>query len=154
VVFRRRRRPPRSAPQIADDNQRAYVLVEEARLRCERICAASPRTRQSSLLAALHRELGLAGYHCSEDLDATNRQLLLEQARQRATAKDAHATDEITLLVSITASARRALADHRDDDESAARMHVALMHLLCAAELLDGLVAQPPGIADSRERIR
>jgi hypothetical protein len=154
MVFRRHRRQPRSAPQIADDNQRAYVLVEEARLRCERIRAARPPTHQRSLLAALHRELGLAGYQCSEDLDATNRHLLLEQARQRATDKDAHATDDLTLLVSITASARRALADHRGDDNSAARMHVALMHLLCAGELLDGLVAQPPGIADSRARIR
>ena len=154
MVFRRRHRQNRSAPQIADEHHRAYVLIEEARVRCERIRSASPATGRRSLLVTLHRELGLAGYWCCEDIDAASRQLLLEQARRRAAEPDSHAPDELVLLVQITAAARRAIGDPPSEGDSLARMHVALMHLLCAIQSLERLVAGPHRTADSRQRIR
>ena len=61
---------------------RAYVLIEEARLRCERLEGAGPQQR----FHEVHREVGMAGLLASSKLPSWSRQVLLEAARVRSEA--------------------------------------------------------------------
>lgn len=76
--------------------QHAYVLLEEARLRCEYLLVNASGSRRR-WLQQLHRELGTAGYCASAALGTGERLQLLERARRRSLI-NAPAADRIVAL--------------------------------------------------------
>ena len=58
----------------------AYILIETARLRCE---ALAHEFSDDELLRRAHRDIGLAGYHVSNDFEAELRERSLDEAYYR-----------------------------------------------------------------------
>jgi hypothetical protein len=71
--------------QIRKLEERGYELLEECRIRCECLSAAG---FDSPELRAVHRRLGLAGYHASTWIACGARQQCLALAHERAAGGD------------------------------------------------------------------
>jgi hypothetical protein len=114
-------------------DEAAYILIEEARLRCE---GFRPRIGRelSGWFVALHREIGISGYFASERILAPRRVELLGIAAIRSTESDCTSPlDAIASLMLLALSAaERALASLDSGDH----IHLTHVHLLMAAELI------------------
>jgi hypothetical protein len=115
-----------------EQESRAYMLIEEARLRCECVDPAVV----DGWLSDLHREVGMAGLCASSRLEGWTRQILLEAARVRSESPirgvpDAETTVEITL-----GRARTAVEQCLAMPEDVEHMRQAHVHLRAARDLL------------------
>jgi hypothetical protein len=126
-------RPSRDLPDWSEnDQERAYALLEEARLRCEQYMAGRHTDADRVSLREIHRELGLAGWQAGTELDVNRRLALLDGARQRSTTAMFHPAQSSHALVAAAIIAEDALADTQWNEH----LHLARLHLLCAMGLL------------------
>lgn len=66
------------------DDERAYLLLEEVRLRCEALRDGASGDEERRTLVSLYAELGLAGFLVSSDIPPRRRRTLLELARAQS----------------------------------------------------------------------
>jgi hypothetical protein len=130
MIFARRKRRPASPPSIADREAEAYLLLEQARILCERLRG------RSHALALLHRELGTAGYCASSNLATGRRQAALDLAhtRSRDGLKDGDRPEE--RLSRLIHGAREAVERALIAPGLTDHMQLAHVHVLTALEVL------------------
>lgn len=135
----RRPRKVTEAPPHRDDE--AYVLLEEARLRCLRLRDEAVAEPRLAMLAVAYREFGMAGYMASSRIPSERRLRLLAEARERC-GRATGTAHPLRALMQLAASAaiavERALVapgitDHlQTAAEHLVRARVALGDLLTA----------------------
>jgi hypothetical protein len=121
-----------SAQTQQEQESRAYLLIEELRLRCERLDG----TASDGWLTDLHREVGLAGLSASSRIPGWSRKVLLEAARTRSEPPMRGAPDADTELEIALGRARTAVELCLSLTEPVDHMHMAHGHLLVAMDLL------------------
>lgn len=137
MFFTRRKKLPPLAPPapIGQREEVAYVLLEEARLRCERLREQTSADAARRPLDILHRELGLAGFCASAHLSSQRRQHALAMARQQF--EPARATlPEFGGLPRLVERAEHAIQECLIAPGLSDHMHEAHLHLIAARELL------------------
>lgn len=112
----------------------AYALLEEARLRCQRLRDMTPEGTECVSLKLIHRDLGIAGYLASSSLAPDRRGELLAVAHRHA---DQSVQNEIRVLVETALLAEQAVQRAVDDPLGSEQLHVAQTHLSHALELLE-----------------
>jgi hypothetical protein len=134
MSFREMRSRPRRDLRdwSGEDEEQVYTLLEEARLRCEQLRAAADTEPDRRSLREIHRELGLAGWHASSELDRDRRLGLLDSARQQSTTAMLHPAHSPHAVATVAILAEDALTG-TDQTE---HMHLAHLHLLSAMGLL------------------
>ena len=138
---------PCSTMSLAQGEERAYLLLEAARLCCEGLSSRGETAIAASTLEDVHREVGLAGFFASTNLAPELRRAALARARHGSPCNDIGAPRCDRGLVAAVERARRAveagliapcLSDH---------MHLAHVHVLSAEDLLSsGFVADTPAV--------
>lgn len=113
-----------------------YVLLEEARLRCEQLLADAAGAERRRL-HRLRSELGMAGYWVSGELVPGKRLQLLEHARRRSLATAA--ADRTVALERLVRVCARVLERESELNGEPSPDHVELVHrhLVAARALLD-----------------
>jgi hypothetical protein len=138
MAFARRDRPDGTpAESLLRCEKDAYILLEETRLRCERMLQTAGDQQP---LRALHRELGLAGFLASSNLPSDKRREALARARDRVCAGAAEAGD-IGALPALVDRARLALESGLIAPEFTEHVHLAHVHALRARDLLTKLLS-------------
>ena len=120
-------------------DQQAYVLVEQARLRCEHFHGNAGADAERFALEQIHRELGMAGWMISSTLDPVQRLPLLAAAHLQATAPALHHIDAHA-LAAVVIEGEDAVVAALTRDAGSDHMHLAHLHLLYAMELLAALL--------------
>lgn len=121
----------------------AYMLLEEARLRCWALIEDSVDSYfyvdpDGLSLNGLYRDLGTAGYYASARLDPGRRRQLLEQARARS---ERDARGSMRALADVTAAAVRSVERALTVTGPLDHMHLAHIHVVTACEVLDAMFA-------------
>lgn len=120
----------------------AYMLLEEARLRCHALIDEGSEVLGPDLdnlsLTGLHGDLGIAGYYASTRLDPARRRQLLAQARVRSDRGDA---SSVRSLADVTAAATRTVERALTVTGLLDHMHLAHIHVMSACEALDAMYA-------------
>lgn len=119
----------------------AYMLLEEARLRCRSLLEESPESHSdpdSLSLTGLYGDLGIAGYYASARLEPARRRQLLAQARARSGRGDA---TSVRTLADVTAAATRTVERALTVTGLLDHMHLAHIHVMSACESLDAMFA-------------
>ncbi len=124
--------------QLHSEDQ-AYVLVEQARLRCEEFHRSVGTDAERLALEQIHRELGMAGWLISSTLDPVRRLSLLATAHVQATIATPHPR-HAHALAAIVIEGEDAVVAALTRDTGSDHMHLAHLHLLCAMELLAALL--------------
>jgi hypothetical protein len=120
----------------------AYVLLEEARLRCEDLIAHAVTARERSSLGQIHRELGMAGWIISAEIESGQRLQLLAGARDRSRRPVLNAGNALASAALLAEDAlTRGLAQ---EDPLSDQLQLAHLHLLDAEALLHDHLAQEP----------
>jgi hypothetical protein len=114
----------------------AYALLEEARLRCEQLFARAGTESERAVLSLIHKELGMAGWLASSEIDPDRRLALLTTAHLRSRRRLLHASTPAQALAGTAISAEDAVAEGLADAGQSDHMHLAHVHLLRAQELL------------------
>jgi hypothetical protein len=125
------------APLAAEEQ--AYVLVEQARLRCERFRDCAGTDGERVVLGRVHREIGMAGWLASAALEPARRLSLLTAARRYALTPVVHSRSTHA-LVAAAIEGEDAVTEALTLDGDSDDLHSARLHLLCAMELLADLV--------------
>jgi hypothetical protein len=99
VWFRRRRRSEPVPEPPAGRDASAYVLLEEAKLRCETLRGQARTHVRRQELHRLHRELGIAGLVASSNVPSHERHMLLERAHEQSARPVDQCSDPIRALV-------------------------------------------------------
>jgi hypothetical protein len=115
---------------------RAYVLVEEARLRCEALRAAATADERRRELRRVHRDLGLCGLYASTNIPSTTRCALLSQVHARCERLGRGGAGTTRGLRRTVRRAARALRSAVDKVGPADHLKLAQLHLLRAMEFL------------------
>ena len=138
--FRKRKREaPVNAESLETRDARAYVLLEEARLRCERLRAGAATAGSRKAFDCLHQELGLAGFSASSNLRAQVRHALLADAHKRCGKRVMAAVDDLDALALVVVDAKRAVGRGLVTPGLSDHMQLAQVHLLHGQELLEEL---------------
>jgi hypothetical protein len=124
--------------QLTGD-EHAYMLVEQARLRCEDFHDSVGTRTERLVLEQIHRELGMAGWLISSPLDRLRRLPLLAEAHLQATIPRLHPRQAHTLAAVVIEGEDAVLAALLHDT-GGDHMHLAHLHLLYAMELLAALL--------------
>lgn len=124
--------------QLTGD-EHAYVLVEQARLRCEHFRSSVGTGTERLALEQIHRELGMAGWLISSPLDSVRRLSLLAAAHLQATIPTLHPRQAHT-LAAVVIEGEDAVVATLMHDTGSDHMHLAHLHLLYAMELLAALL--------------
>jgi hypothetical protein len=124
--------------QLTGD-EHAYMLVEQARLRCEHFHDSVATDTERLALEQIHRELGMAGWLISSPLDSVRRLGLLAAAHLQATIPTLHPRQAHT-LAAIVIEGEDAVVAALMHDTGSDHMHLAHLHLLYAMELLAALL--------------
>lgn len=143
MFFTRRKKLPPLAPPtpIEQREEAAYVLLEEARLRCERLRETTRADAARRPLDVLHRELGLAGFCASARLDSQRRQNALQLAhRQLEQARTA--LPDLGRLLGLVERAEQAIQACLIAPGFSDHTHEAHIHLIAARELLRAAAGQ------------
>ncbi len=136
--FRRHKQsPPPASEPLESRDQRAYVALEEARLRCEKLRAHASTRAQQDGLHRLHRELGLAGLLASSNIPARVRLALLSDAHERCTRPVFDADDELQDVTLLINRAEQCVGLGFDCLDLSDPMRLAHVHLLRGREVLD-----------------
>jgi hypothetical protein len=117
----------------------AYVLVEQARLRCEEFHHSVGTDAERLTLERIHREIGMAGWLVSSTLAPVSRLRLLAAAHRQATTPTLHLR-LAHALAAVVIEGEDAVVAALTRDTGSDHMHLAHLHLLCAMELLAALV--------------
>jgi hypothetical protein len=123
----------------------AYMLLEEARLRCQSLLAeerASSDTAGSMLpVAKLYGELGIAGYYASARLEPGRRRELLALAHTRSRKQEGPDGGFVRELTDVTAAATRSVERALALTGLLDHIHLAHVHVMSACDALDALFA-------------
>jgi hypothetical protein len=120
-------------------DEHAYMLLEQARLRCEHFRDGVGTVDERVALERIHRELGMAGRSASAELDPARRRQLLAEAHRHAITPRLHSRHAHALAAVVIGgedAVVAALARDADNDH----MHLAHLHLICALEQLAALI--------------
>jgi hypothetical protein len=105
-----------------DDHVLAYVVLEQARAACEQAREQANGRAELETLRHVHRDIGLAGYSISQELDPELRHALWELVAARGPVKIPAARDEHQLLLMFAAHSRaillRCVEDPRRSDQA------------------------------------
>jgi hypothetical protein len=123
--------------QAREGDERAYVLLEEARLRCERLGLEARTDAERISMELIHKELGMAGWLASSEIDSGRRLELLATAHDRSTETMLQPPKNHA-LAGVASSAEDAVAEGLAGSGQSDHMHLAHLHLLRALELLAG----------------
>ncbi|MGH2871919.1 MAG: hypothetical protein ACRDL5_05605 [Solirubrobacteraceae bacterium] len=123
----------------------AYMLLEEARLRCPPLLDDGDESHldlDGLSLHGLYSDLGTAGYYASARLDPARRRQLLAQAHARS---ERHGVGERSLhaLADVTAAATRMVERALTVTRPLDHMHLAHIYVMSASEALDAMSALP-----------
>ncbi len=130
------------ADKSTSSEELAYLLLEEARLRCQLLLEDS--SDDSCLdpdglsLDGLYGDLGIAGYYASARLEPRRRRQLLAQARVRSDRGD---VASVRALADVTAAATRTVERALTLTGLLDHMHLAHIHVMSACEALDFMFA-------------
>jgi hypothetical protein len=119
----------------------AYMLLEEARLRCRALLEESHDfyiDPDGLSMNGLYGDLGIAGYYASARLDPARRRQLLAQAHARSERGDAIS---VGALADVTAAATRTVERALSITGLLDHMHLAHIHVMSACEALDAMFA-------------
>ena len=119
----------------------AYMLLEEARLRCRALLDGhddSYLDPDGLSLNGLYGDLGIAGYYASARLEPARRRQLLAQAHARADRGD---VTSVRSLAEVTAAATRTVERALTITGLLDHMHLAHIHVMSACESLDAMFA-------------
>lgn len=137
-----------SADVSTSSEELAYLLLEEARLRCKALLDEEAETHEdpdSLTLGGLYGDLGIAGYYASARLEPERRRQLLTQARARSGVRAADrasdSTDSVRALADVTAAATRTVERALTITGLLDHMHLAHIHVMSACETLDAMFA-------------
>ncbi len=111
-----------------------YVLVEEARLRCEALLADVPKASHREL-RRMHHHLGLTGLHVSTTIPPPLRHALLARVHSRCDHRGGGVRSTRGFERSVRRAARE-LARALSGEGSAEHRELAHLHLLKAMEFL------------------
>jgi hypothetical protein len=114
----------------------AYLLLEEARLRLERILTRSDATAVRQRRLKLHRELGLAGFVASASIPRGRRLAAAARAHEWCFRDTAVEQNGEPMLLTLVGQALRAVEDGLAVPTLSDQMHLTHVHLLNAQELL------------------
>jgi hypothetical protein len=128
---------PRGDPRqrVRAATEQGYLLLEEARLRCEQLAGNMGSASDRNALTAIHKQLGLAGWIVSSDLEPDCRMTLLTRAQRRSIEPLSYPTAELD-LVEIVVIAEDAVTAGLADSEETEPLYLARVHLLRAMDLL------------------
>jgi hypothetical protein len=119
----------------------AYMLLEEARLRCRSLHEDSQDSyidADGLTINGLYSDLGIAGYYASARLEPARRRQLLAQAHARSDRGDA---SSVRALADVTAAATRTVERALTITGLLDHMHLAHIHVMSACEALDAMFA-------------
>jgi hypothetical protein len=119
----------------------AYMLLEEARLRCRSLLEESHDSYidpDGLSINGLYGDLGIAGYYASARLEPARRRQLLAQAHARSDRGDA---SSVRALAEVTAAATRTVERALTITGLLDHMHLAHIHVMSACEALDAMFA-------------
>jgi len=122
----------------------AYMLLEEARLRCKALLDDSGEfyvDPDGLSLNGLYGDLGIAGYYASARLAPTRRRQLLAQAHTRSARADSVGSSAVRALIDVTAAATRTVERALGVTGLLDHMHLAHIHVMSACEALDAMFA-------------
>lgn len=117
------------------EDEGAYALVEEARLRCEQLQAEASHDLERNALRAIHHQLGMAGWAASTELQPQRRHAVLRDAHHQSVRPMRHPVAEHA-LAEVLIDAEDALAAGLGRDQQGEHLHLAHIHLLHAMDLL------------------
>jgi hypothetical protein len=142
-----RARQRREAPYKRD--ARVYVLVEEARIRCEALRGRAPQDPARAELQRVHRDLGLSGLYVSTTIPSSVRRALLARVHERCE----HLKSSPRGLARTVRQATRELARTVSKHGAAEHRELAHLHLLRAMEFLIAAPSpRPSGAHSFRQR--
>jgi hypothetical protein len=128
-----------SRSPLAEREQRAYVLLEEARLRYERWLSTrgtgETDAQERDPYELLHRELGMAGFCVSANIPSQRRRALLALARERCGTGGERGAEAMYRVQSLVRGAWTAVEQGRGIPELSDPMQGAHAHLLMAQKL-------------------
>lgn len=130
--------------QGTSSEELAYMLLEEARLRCKSLLGDSHGTEwdpDSVSLSGLYGDLGIAGYYASARLEPARRKQLLAQAHARCRHGTPGTTSSARELADVTAAATRTVERALTVTGLLDHMHLAHIHVMSACEALDAMFA-------------
>jgi hypothetical protein len=128
--------------KITSSEELAYMLLEEARLRCRALLEESHDSYidpDGLSMNGLYGDLGIAGYYASARLDPARRRQLLAQAHARSD----HDAASVRALADVTAAATRTVERALTITGLLDHMHLAHIHVMSACEALDAMFALP-----------
>lgn len=129
----------------AGSEELAYMLLEEARLRCKALLADSGERYvdpDGLNVSGLYGDLGIAGYYASARLEPARRRQLLAQAHARCD-RDLLGSSAVCALTDVTAAATRTVERALTVTGLLDHMHLAHIHVMSACEALDAMFALP-----------
>jgi hypothetical protein len=126
---------------------RVYVLVEEARLRCEALCADAPTDEGRRVLRRLHRNLGLSGLYVSTHIPSRARRALLARVHARCDHLGCGSAGTMRGLSRTVRRAARTLSRAVGKDGPAEHRELAQLHLHRAMEFLFPAPSPRPSVA-------
>lgn len=129
------------AEKSTSSEELAYMLLEEARIRCQAFIDDSHYSYidpDGLSMNGLYGDLGIAGYYVSARLEPGRRRQLLAQARARAERDDAIS---VRALADVTAAATRTVERGLAITGLLDHMHLAHIHVLSACDAIDAMFA-------------
>jgi hypothetical protein len=115
---------------------RVYLLVEEARLRCEVLQAAEEAEAKRRELRRLHRDVGLAGLYISTTMPSELRRRLLARVHARHDRLSGNRAGAARGLHRVLKRATRELSRAIVSGGAAEHRELAQLHLLRATEFV------------------
>jgi hypothetical protein len=122
----------------------AYMLLEEARLRCKSLLEEERATSDdvgTLTVDRLYADLGIAGYFASARLEPGRRRELLAHAYARSRRHDGLDGGSVRQLTDVTAAATRSVERALTLTGLLDHIHLAHVHVMSACETLDALFA-------------
>lgn len=114
--------------------QLAYTLLETARIRCERL---RPTWDEDSELHRVRRELGLAGYHASSEIEEETRRRCLALAHSEAVMPRSTEIRSVTQTIFEESLAALDTLIGALSEEPLDHLEMARWHTMSASETLD-----------------
>ena len=143
--------PARVSLSPFERDARVYMVLEEARLRCEVLQAVAAAHAQRRELRRLHRDVGLAGLHISATMPSELRRRLLAHVHARHDRLSANQAGAARGLHRVLRRASRELTRAIARGGAAEHRELAQLHLVRATELV-GSAPSPLPIHLFRQR--
>ena len=135
---------PLQVEMSTSSEELAYMLLEEARLRCKSLLDDSGEfcvDPDGLSLNGLYGDLGIAGYYASARLEPARRRQLLAQAHSRSGRGSSGSSSAVHALSEVTAAATRTVERGLAVTGLLDHMHLAHIHVMSACEALDAMYA-------------